>query len=112
MIWGDDEDATVTFWVDIICRLQSRSVTGTAIPTTTPVAGLLGNYGINPEDPILWDNNASLPYLDDFAYLLSFADNLPPWGADPQGYYEISTYPSSQQITSAEPSDGSLGVCV
>jgi hypothetical protein len=101
----------VSFWIDIICRLQSQSQAGTAIPFTTPVAGLPGNYGINPGDTILWDN-APLPYLDNFTYLLSFADNLPAWGADPQGYYEASTYPSSQRMTSAEPSEGSLGVCV
>jgi hypothetical protein len=85
--------------MDIICRLQSQF--GTAIPTTTPVAGLPGNDGINPEDTILW-GNASLPFLDELLYLYTFPDNLPPWSAHPQGYYEPS---------SAEPSEG-LGVCV
>jgi hypothetical protein len=110
VIWGDDEIATLYFWVDIICRLQRQSET--AIPTTTSVAGLPGNDGINPEDTILW-GNAPLPSLDELDYLSStIGDNSPSWRADPQGYYEASSYPSWQQMANAEPLEGSIGVCV
>jgi hypothetical protein len=107
VIWGDDEDATLNFWVDIICRLQSPS--GATIPTSSPLAGLPENHGVNSEGTILW-RDTSLTALDDFLFLFTFADNLPPsWGADP---YEAPTQSSWQQMASAEPSEGSLGVCV
>jgi len=97
------------FWVDTMCRLQSQFEI--APPTTAPVAGLPGNDGINPQDTILWDN-ASLPLLDEFLHLSSFDNNLPPWGVDPQGYYEASAYPSWHRVTSTDSSEGSLGVFV
>lgn len=106
MIWGDSENATLSFWFDIIFRLQIQS--GTTIPTTTPVAGLPGNGGI------LWGDNP-LPFLDEFLDLLTLPDYSSPWGTDLQGYYEASAfsdYASWQRITSAEPSEGSLGVCI
>ena len=109
MIWGDNEDSTLRFWVDTICRLQRQSET--AIPTTTSVAGLPWNDGINLEDTIMWDNT-SLSYLNDLSHLSTFANDLLPWGVDPHGYYEPSTHPFWQQMTSAETPEGSLGVCV
>lgn len=109
MIWGDDEDATLHFWVEVICRLQNQP--GAASPASSPLAGLPGNHGIHPEDTILW-RDTSLTSLDEFFYLFTFADNLPPsWGADPQGYYESPTS-SWPRMASAEPSEGSLGVGV
>ena len=111
VIWGDDEGTTLQFWLDIVSQLQMQS--GTATPTTTSVAGLPGNDGINPEDTILpaW-GNAPLSSLDEFFYLFTFSDSLPTWDADPQGYHEGLSYPSWQQMLGAEPSEGSLGVCV
>jgi hypothetical protein len=111
VIWGDDEVAILGFWIEIIWRLQRQSET--AIPSTTSVAGLPGNYGIIPENAILW-GDPSLPYLDDLAYLLTFPDCVPPWGTESLGYSEVSAYPPWQQTTTAdsEPSEGSLGVCV
>ncbi len=105
MIWGDNEDDTLRFWIDSICLVQNRH--GATIPTTTPVAGLPESDGIRPEDVSLWDS-APLSSLDGFCHLYTFADLLP-WGVDTQGYYETSTW---QGITGVEPSEGSLGVCV
>lgn len=105
MIWGDSEDALLSFWFDIIFRLQIQSAS--AIPTTTPVAGLPGNGGI------LW-GNGPLPYLDEFFDLLTLPDYPPSWGTDLQGYEAsaFSDYASWQRVTSAGPPEGSLGVCI
>ena len=91
-MWGDDEHATVGLWYDIICGSQRQF--GTAMPTTIPVADLPGNDGNIPGD--------ELPYLDDFTDLSNFAGFLS----------QTPTNPSWQQMMSAEPSEGSLGVCV
>ena len=110
VIWGDAEDTTLGFWIDMIWRIQSQSGTAAIPTTTTSVAGLPGFSGFNPDGTILLGNTLSI--LDEFN-LLTFADCLPPgpWGADCEA--TTSTHPplGLQQATNA-PSEGSLGVCV
>lgn len=82
------------FWNDTISRIQNLFATAIPPATTTPVAGL-------PEN----DGNVSggvLSYLEEFADLFNFGDYMP----------ETYTLPSWQHMMSAEPTDGSLGVCV